>query len=290
MRLATVVDQIAMECDLAKSTIGQYRKAASRFSEWLGKPAEADDLTREQLNCFIVNLQQVVQNTTAGNYRRALCRLWNYLTAVEDKPAYEIKRLRRPRNEERPVVAWSMSDVISLLQSCEQLTGRLRIGVAPKDYFTAWIWVAFDTGLRPSCMFELEWTQIDWHRKSIPLTQHKTRKPHCVFLSDESIAALKSIQLPSRKTVFPLSWGGMRRYTSKIFAEAAVGGFHRLEGQNLGTLRKTHATEVYVDLGEAAAAESLGQVSGTRIVKKHYIDHRATRKYSIPRRPNVKRE
>lgn len=287
MHLATAVDQIATECDLAKSTIGQYRKAVSRFSEYIGTPAECKDLTASSLNQFVADLQTKVTNTTAGNYRRALCRVWNFLTENEGVPSYEIRRLRRPKSEEQPVFAWTLAELRMLLASCDRLDRKLRMGLPVRDYFRALILAAYDTGLRPSDLFLVKWTQFSRSERSIMLVQHKTRKPHIVFLSDESVKAIENIR-GERDRIFPLTWGGIRRWMERIFEGASVQGFVRLPGKNLGTLRKTNATEIYITDGEAAAAESLGHTSGTRIVRKHYIDHRALRKYSIPRRPDDK--
>lgn len=285
MHLAAAVDQIAMERDLAKSTIGQYRKAVSRFSEFIGSPAEDTDLTTPRLNAFVADLQTKVTNTTAGNYRRALCRVWNHLTESEGFPSYEIRRLRRPKAEEQPVFAWSLAELRMLLASCDRIDRKLRMGLSVRDYFRALLLTAYDTALRPSDLFLVRWDQFSRTKRCILLVQHKTRKPHIVFLSDESVAAIEVIR-GDRDRIFPLTWGGIRRWMELIFQGASTQGFERLPGKNLGTLRKTNATEIYVVDGEAAAAESLGHTSGTRIVRKHYIDHRALRKYSVPRRPH----
>lgn len=285
MHLATAVDQIATERDLAKSTIGQYRKAVSRFSEFIGAPAECKDLTAPRLNAFVADLQTKLTNTTAGNYRRALCRVWNYLTESEGLASYEIRRLRRPKAEEQPVFAWSLAELRMLLASCDRIDRKLRMGLPVRDYFRALLLAAYDTGLRPSDLFLARWDQFSRAKRCILLVQHKTRKPHIVFLSDETVAAIEAIR-GERERIFPLTWGGIRRWMELIFQGASTQGFERLPGKNLGTLRKTNATEIYIVDGEAAAAESLGHTSGTRIVRKHYIDHRALRKYSVPRRPN----
>ena len=285
MHLATAVDQIATECDLQKSTIGQYRKAVSRYSEFIGNQANSSDLTGPRLNAFIAFLQTKVTNTTASNYRRALCRVWNFLTQEEGKPSYEIRRLRRPKSVEQPVVAWSLADLRMLLASCETFENQmLRMRISARDYFRALLLSAYDTALRPSDLFLVRWDQFSKDDRSITLIQHKTGKPHIVFLSDETVVAIESIRSP-RDKIFPLTWGGIRRWMDRIFEGAAKEGFVRLPGKNLGTLRKTNATQVFIADGEAAAAESLGHSSGTRIAKKHYIDHRARRQYSIPKRP-----
>jgi integrase len=289
MRLATIVDEIARECDLEKSTVQQYRRSVKKFSEFLGRIAKDSDLTPAKLNDFVADLQKNRENITAGNYRRAMCRVWNYLTETRGKAAYEIKRLRRPKNDDRPVVAWSLDDVTALARAAAQLQGDLRIGVPGSAYFAAWIWTAYDTGLRPSDLMRIRWDQVDFANKAIVLTQHKTGKPHVVFLSDHTVNLIRAIRWPERDVIFPLKWGGLRKWTDKLYPLAHHFGFERRSGQSLGTIRKTHATETYRERGEAAAAEALGHVGGVRTVRKHYIDSRARRSYVLPRRPNGER-
>ena len=159
------------------------------------------------------------------------------------------------------------------------------MGLPVRDYFRALLLTAYDTGLRPSDLFRLRWGQFSRHTRSIMLIQHKTRQTAHRFSWRRNDRAIEKIR-DGRELLFPLTWGGIRRWMERIFEGAAKKGFVRLPGKNLGTLRKTNATEIYITDGEAAAAESLGHTSGTRIVRRHYIDHRARRQYSVPRRPN----
>jgi integrase len=85
--------------------------------------------------------------------------------------------------------------------------------------------------------------------------------------------------------VFPLSKSGVRRIELILFETAAKLGFRRMRGQGLGCLRKSHATQVYTAEGESAAAESLGHVSGTRTVRRHYIDSRSIKSGRLPPEP-----
>ena len=206
---------------------------------------------------------------------------------MTEKEMNELRRLRRPKPEEQPVFAWTLPELQMLLASCDRIDRKLRMGLYVRDYFRALLLTAYDTGLRPSDLFLIHWGQFSKNDRSILLVQHKTRKPHIAFLGDETVEAIERIR-GLRDRVFPLTWGGIRRWMELIFEGAVTQGFVRLPGKNLGTLRKTNATEVYIVDGEAAAAESLGHTSGTRIVRKHYIDHRALRKYSVPRRPHDK--
>ncbi len=285
MRLSEVVQQVAMECDLQDCTVDQYRLAVSRFSAWLEKPSEDTDLTTDNLNGFLCALQKRVSARTVRNYRVSLTRMWNYLSERYGKEPYNVRRLRRPKMENRPVVSWTTEQVTELLKIALDLPGKLRCGIPERDFSIAWIWVAYDTGLRPVDLRLLRWRDISLTDRTLALTQHKTGNPHSALLSENSIAALERIRSPARDLVFPLSKGGCRRIELALFRLARAAGFCRNYGQGLGTLRKTHATVIYREYGEAAAAESLGHVGGVRTVRASYIDHRAIQRGRLPASP-----
>ncbi len=287
MHLATIVDRVATECDLEQSTIAQYRRAESRFSAWLGYSSTDADLTIENLNGFIAALQKRISGTTARNYRVSITRIWNYLTEHHNLPEYNVRRLRKPKIDKKPVFAWSPEQVTALLKGAQDMLGRLRCGIEESDFMTAWIWIGYDTGIRPIDLRLLKWSDLQVSHGTLAITQHKTRNPHSALMSEQAKHWLDRIVLPSRQLVFPLTKGGMRRLELKLYKESVRHGFTRIKGQGIGTLRKTHATEVYITDGECAAAESLGHVGGVRTVRASYIDHRAVRRGRLPNRPDV---
>jgi integrase len=106
-------------------------------------------------------------------------------------------------------------------------------------------------------------------------------------MSESLLVRLERIKEPSRTLVFPLSKSGIRRLELILFKTAESLGFRRIRGQGLGTLRKSHATEIYKRDGESAAAESLGHVGGTRTVRQHYIDARSIKAGRLPPEPRA---
>lgn len=290
MYLIEVLDQVVTERDLEKCTVAQYKRAILRFSEWLTKPAETADLTIDNLNRWIMHLQTYLSGTTARNYRVSITLLWNFLTETNGMIAYEVRRLRKPKQVAKPVYAWSLDDFSILLKTAKQIEGRVYRSISAQDYLSAWLWFGYDTGLRSYDIRSVEWSAIDLHKGCVTLSQHKTSNPHRAAIGPDTVDALRAILLPERVKVFPLSKGGMRRWELLLYRAAQSNGFARRKGQGLGTLRKTHATEVYIEEGEEAAAESLGHVGGVRTVRRSYIDHRAVRQGRLPRRPNGRTE
>jgi integrase len=287
MLLSNVLDRIVLEFDLQPCTIKQYRMVVSRFSAWLGKKAELSDLTMDNLNGFLFASQQKLNPTTIRNYRVAMTRVWNYASETEGIPSYNPKRLRRQKLIQKPVLSWSQGQVSALLKGSQDLMGELNCGIKQSELMQAWILVGYDTGLRPIDLRFLRWANIDFQYGTLSITQHKTRRTHTALLSEESKKALKAIQSPERDLVFPLGKGGCRRLELKLFEAAKRFGFRRVRGQGIGTLRKSHATEIYKKEGEVAAAESLGHVGGVRTVRASYIDHREVRQGRLPPKPDV---
>ena len=286
MLLSTAVDQVAMECDLEKTTVEQYKRAVSRFSAWLNHPAVSEDLVVANVNGFILDLQTRMTGTTSRNYRVCLTRVWNYLVETDGIPGYDVRRLRRPKQVPKPVSAWSPSQFSLLLKAAKLVRGTLECGIPASNFLTAWLWVSYDTGIRPSDMRLLTWTSVDFKTQSIRIVQHKTSNPHTAILGPESIKSMRKLD-QTLENVFPLTKGGVRRWELILYKEAAKHGFTKSKGQGLGTIRKTHATEVYNTDGLNAAAESLGHVGGTRTARASYVDPRAIKQGRLPRRPEA---
>lgn len=286
MRIRSALETVLAERDLEKVTADQYDRTLRRFEASIGRPADVRDLTVDNVNHFIRGLQEQLAPVTCNNYRRALLMLWNHVAATTDYPPYVGQRIRKPKVQPQIVQAWTFKQLRVLLAAAPKVTGQLRIGIKASDYLLAWLWVGFDTGMRPSDLRLLRMNQVNLHERCISIIQHKTSKPHTALLGEDSITALSKIIRPARAKLFPLSKGGMRRWERALFAIADSDGFCRRHGEGLGRLRVLHATEVYKDDGLSAAAESLGHVSGTRVVKAHYIDASAIHRGRLPRRPN----
>jgi integrase len=287
MLLASVVDRIAMERTIEKVTVDQYVLHVNRFSESLGREATIDDLNEDAVNVFLLGLERRgFVGKTIHNHRGSIKVVWNYLTETERFPPYAIKRLRRTKVIKQPVFCWSVSQFRQLQRACDDIDQKMRNGMAVADFLRAWLWVGYQTGIRPSDMRLLRWDNLDTQINRMAIVQHKTSVPHSTPLPNESLSALERIRAPERELVFPLTKGGVRRWELLLYAMAKQHGFVRRKGQGLGTLRKVHATHVYIESGDSAAAESLGHIGGTRTVRESYIATEAFQRGRTPRMPD----
>jgi integrase len=283
MQLDHLLIRVCTEVDLEQITLQQYRRSLRKYSEFIGKPACVCDLTPLQVNQFLASLKaKGLTGTTVQNYKSAITRVWNYAVEKEIAKPYDSRQLRKSRIDRRPVRAWTASQVKLLIAACKTMPGTLQCGLNVADFLGAWVRIGYDTGLRPVDLRMLRWSHVDIQTGTIAIVQNKTHQPHTARLSDESKRLLERIQDPTREYVFPLTKSGVRRIELLLYQYAKSGGFRRIKGQGLGTLRKTHATVIYERDGESAAAESLGHVGGTRTVRASYIDSRSIRSGRLP--------
>lgn len=289
MFLVEALDQVVMERDLAKITEGQYRKSISEYSRHLGRMAELSDLNYPKINAWLKSLKGRLQPPTIVNRKKGITVVWNHLAELGVIEHYHSRRLFSPKTDVKPVVSWTIDEFKKLLDAATRVNGQYH-GIANSKMLLAWLWVGMDTAFRPSDMREIRWDQVDFGTQSITLSQHKTRYPHRACISDESVRALKAIQLPSRQVVFPITKDQIRYPLKKLYAEAAKLGFVKTPGRSIGTLRRLHATIQYEDYGASVAAESLGHVGGTRTVYRSYIDHRSRQQGRLPRHDKIEEE
>jgi integrase len=156
-----------------------------------------------------------------------------------------------------------------LLKAASLVNGSLRCGLSARDMLTAWILVAYETGLRPGDIMMLKSTDIEGN--VIRIVQRKTGNVHCCSITNSTSVALSRLCTPKRQYLFGLPKSTRRKWELLLFQIAENLGLTRKYRQGLGTLRKTHATEVCRISDANAAALSLGHVSGSEIARKHYI-------------------
>lgn len=287
MKLINVLTQLENETQIEPITRDQYRRSVKRFSEYLQRPARIDDLTPVTVNAYLAWLPErfSIGPTSVCAHRSGILRVWHYaadtLEIVEPCPS---KRIRRPKVPKQTVRAWTLGDLDILLQCAGGMAGKLNCGIPAKDFMVCWLWVGYESGLRPSDMRLLRWADVDFSSSTITVTQHKTSCVHTSIFGPESRAALLRLREHGQERVFPLNKFGIRRWQEILFKLAENRGFVRGNRQGLGVLRKTHATEIYKQYGLAAAAESLGHTSGTTTARNHYVDSRE-RKSHLPPSP-----
>ena len=269
MLLIEDLDTMILERQLDPGTEANYRRNINAFGAYLGRPAERSDLSERTVNEWLRSLEAKYKPPTVLGNKRGITVLWNWLVSTGQVQPYHASRLRKIRLNRKPPVAWSIPNVVYLLQAAEQLEGSTLSGLRLRDLMYAWVTVAYETGLRPKDLLRLEYGSVVGNR--VFLVQHKTKQPHTCTLTDATIEAIEAIRRDGEPRIFGMSKNTMRHYEVKLFEIAASLGFQRSPGQSTGTLRKTHGTEIARNHGIEAAARALGHVSGTKIARDHYV-------------------
>jgi integrase len=283
MLLISDVESLICERTIGKGTQDQYRRAIKCYSNFLTEPAKRTHLKELQVNRWLMSLDGQKAPETIRGRKAGITAVWNWLAETGQVKHYNPNRLRRIRVPEKIPIAWSVENVRALLAGAATVKGTLRCGVKASDMLTAWIWLGYEAGIRPGDILQLSADQIG---KRVHIVQHKTRKQHSFELSDHALAALRPLIALGRRSVFGLPRSTARRWELRLFQAAKEFGFQRRTGQGLGTLRKTHGTEVCRRSGIDAAALSLGHVSGTLVARRSYVQPDAIR--TPPPPPSLK--
>lgn len=279
--LAHALNELIDRRDLEAITEAQYKRSLRSFELYLGRQSTSHDLRPEVVNSWIKTLQETKSPVTCNNYKIGLLTIWNHLADSRVVIPYQPKQIRHPKIENKPVVAWTTTEISALLIACDKLTAPTKSGAISGDVMRAWVMIGFETGLRPVDIRELTIDQIDFNARTISVVQHKTGNQHTCRFSELCGKAIRRIASDGK--LFCIGKTGIRKWEQKLFAIAKQFGFNGRKGHGLGTLRKSHATEVFKELGLAAAAQSLGHVGSTSTATKHYIDSRVRFTGILPR-------
>lgn len=277
--LAADVEVLIAERSICVGTQNQYRRAVRCYSSYLGKPAGRPDLIEAVINRWLVGLAESKAPETVRGRKAGITAVWNWLAEQGELRGYDVNRLRKIKTTPKAPVAWSVENVRALLAGAADVRGSLACGLPGRDFLTAWIWLAFESGIRPSDARLLRVDQLD---QVITIVQHKTGKQHTFRLSESALEALNRCARAGKDQLFGLPRSTSRRWELILFREAEKHGFKRRRGQALGTLRKTHGTEVCRSHGLEAAARSLGHVSGIEVARRSYVEPAA---YCAPVQP-----
>jgi integrase len=274
------VERYCLAAGIEPITAYQYRRSVRCLSEYLGRPALRSDLNESTINRWLESVAQRCPDCTTRNRKRGITPVWNWLAQTGAVPFYNSRALRKVKVEKRPPRAWSIAQVQQLLAGAADIKGTLLCGVSGADLMTAWVRVAYETGIRRGDLGRLQWSQLDGNELSF--SQHKTKGAHVSALSPATLTAVQRLRKSGSVRIFVLQPSGLRRWETLLFQAAARYGFTRAKGQATGTLRKTAATETARVDGLQAAAELLGHRSGTQVTRDHYVQPEALSPRSPP--------
>jgi integrase len=269
MLLKTDLEFLISQRPISKDTANQYRKAIDCFSDFLGRPAKRTDLSEPLINRWLTSLPSTLAPDTVRIRKAGVLVLWNWLASLERVKPYNVRLIRTVKKPTILPASWTIPQVRILLQAATRIPDRLQCGITARELLTAWILVGYETGMRPGDIMLLKPVNVDGN--VIRIIQHKTGYVHCSRITNHTRAALETLAGYKRPYLFGLAKSTRRTWEKRLFDVAETLGFTRTYRQGLGTLRKTHATEICRTSDASAAAFSLGHVGGSQIAIRHYI-------------------
>ncbi len=239
-----------------------YARALKRVARSM-QDAGITPLTLDSSRCNAWLSSMDKGRTTKSNYRRMARTLWSFAARKKFSPSVsdDFLRVKVPA---KPPIAWTADELRRLLDTCEKLTGTFSSGCQRNLFWTAWVLVGFETGLRYGDLHHLKASQLRGTR--LYVTHHKTGQAQGKILSSKAADLIRQLAHRGKDgTVF--RWALSRKHLFLQFKNIVKSA--GLEGSTK-FLRRSGAT--YCELKQRGSAKQfLGHLSDG-LAYKCYVD------------------
>ena len=239
-----------------------YREKVTRRAALLeahaGGGTITEVLTEPRVNAFLASLTG--SPYTIKSYRADILALWHGAADVDLVPYPVCRRIFRPALPALLIDCYSDDEARLILAAAERTGGRYRNGVLRREYWSAVIRLAWDSGLRRGDVWQF---RRDHLRSDgvLRVVQRKTNQAVSVRLHGSTVAALDRIERDK-----PCEWPLDPSYFGRHFKRLV-----RMAGVNRGTfkfLRRSSGS--YVELSRpGCGAKHLGHADG-RVFSRYY--------------------
>lgn len=262
------------ENGVANSTVEcWYKPAVSDLSRHLGHPAEVKDLTRENLNAWVVAKQTAgCSPSTIRTRRNAILSLWRAAFEAE-ATELEPKRIRKIGRITRCTTAWTVGEIKQLIHHIQNIreNRKLKNKLSYGLFFASLSLAAWDTGLRLGDLLsiEYEWIRVDDEGYGhMTMVQNKVQRPVRVTIDKTTMAMITALMAenPQRRLIWPM-WARREQFyrtIRKLVKDAGIrkGTFRWIRRASATAVEMVHPGQSYKHLGHADA----------RVTAVHYID------------------
>jgi site-specific recombinase XerD len=249
-----------------------YAVTINNFDRFLNRPATLADLNDDAVTMLMSWLLENERSPrTANKHRDQVLAIWRYACRKRHieadwpdvEPAAEFKRIPE---------AWTMEQFQALLKAAHETPGMIG-EILARLYWPALLFTLYDTGARISALMQTEWHSVDLDRRTLLLRAEtqKQRADQVLTLHGQSVDALRAIQKPERRLVFPWPhnpsylWMHYKKLVERAgLAYSRMASFHKI--------RKTSATLLTAAVGSHAATKLLGHADAKTTAK--YLDPR----------------
>jgi site-specific recombinase XerD len=217
----------------ADKTRQTYRESATQFVAFLqehGLPTQAQLITREHVELFVVDLRRRWKPATANNRYRGLAQLFRYLLDEGEIADSPMARTRPPRVPEVSVPVLTEIELKRLLAACEGAGFTERRDMAM-------VRLLVDTGMRAGELVGMSVVDLDLKAKVAFVVGKGSRPRACPYGSKTAAAIDRYLRARARHTfadLRPLFVGprgaitdsGLRQVVEKRGLQADIAGLH----------------------------------------------------------------
>jgi integrase len=221
------------------------RQRAEKAKEFFGPKRAIRDITplliekyKSQLRKTDSKYKRLFSPSTVNRYLQVLSRILSMAFEngiIDSNPMERVKRLSEPEARERYLNQYAVDEEERLINA-----------LAPfGEHLTALVELDLEVGMRLGEILQAKWSDIDYLRRIISITQTKTNKPRVVPLTARALEILKRLRqdAPEDERIFDYRrTGRKRRQLMYCFQEAVrsagIDDFH------FHDLRHTFATRL----------------------------------------------
>lgn len=278
--LRSYAAQYAIERALAASSERALRYVLNSLELYLKRPATLDDLCSATLNGWITWMyRERLDPETIRGRRTATVGIWKHACEAElvTMPPMRIRKVKVP---DKPPVCWDWPELLKLLDVARALTGVMNRDrrVSRADFWQAWLYVDYGTGLRLGDLRKLRFDNISSDGRTITV-QSKTGDVVTGHIQPEGMAIVTRMRQRGRRLVFGdlVNHSNAQRYFRKLVAMAGLSGSTKW-------IRRTGATWLEVESPGSAQAYLGHRTPG--LAQRNYIDRRFVQR-DKPRPPKI---
>ena len=266
---------------LSKQGLWQLDLAVRLLDTWHGKPVRASDLSESFIARYLKAASAGYAPATINSKRRSLLTIWRAMADEKLCPDPIMRKVPRAREPKKNPDAWTVEEVEQILARCQALGGT--VGNIPRCWWwTAWVLVIYETGIRAGALREVEPVDYDPNEGSLYVRPEiqKNATGQLFWLSSDTVGVVNHIYDPDAPRLFHFPytrywlWRYFRREVLRKsglkpsrMPEGAMDSFHRLRRTNLSYLAR-----VDVRLAVQQAGHCRPEVT-----RRHYLDDRIVR-------------
>ena len=253
---------------LSRHTLRDYDNTFRRFEEFLERDPPLSEIGAAEVTAFLGSLEHLSAKTLL-NYHTGLAALWTWAVKEKIVDEHVVRRVERPKPEQREIVPYSLNDIKAMLEACDRSRDYVRPGkrrcnhsrpTALRD--RAIILLLVDTGMRASELCSLRLQNLDLKNSRL-LVMGKGDKERRVqisprtaqaiwrYLSTREDASIPRAFLFASQDGFPLSRHSLRRMLKRTGDRAGV------PGVNVHRFRHTFAIQLLRNGGNIFALKRL---------------------------------